>query len=86
MHLGYNWLISQKTVPINASFVNQWLLVMSTYQSFLCIRNSIDDMFLSFFSRVISTYPRMISRHPSVVSDIRFVTLQISLMYGFTGK
>ena len=21
MHLGYNWLISQKTVPINASFV-----------------------------------------------------------------
>ena len=23
MHLGYNWLISQKTVPINASFVKQ---------------------------------------------------------------
>ena len=22
-HLGYNWLISQKTVPINASFVKQ---------------------------------------------------------------
>ena len=51
MHLGYNWLISQKTVPINASFVNskQWLLVVFTYQSFLCIINSIDDIFLSFF-------------------------------------
>ena len=23
MHLGYNWLISQKTIPINASFVKQ---------------------------------------------------------------
>ena len=23
MYLGYNWLISQKTVPINASFVKQ---------------------------------------------------------------
>ena len=23
MHLGYNWLISQKTVPINTSFVKQ---------------------------------------------------------------
>ena len=23
MHLGYNWLISQKSVPINASFVKQ---------------------------------------------------------------
>ena len=23
MHLGYNWLISQKTVPINASLVKQ---------------------------------------------------------------
>ena len=23
MHLGYNWLISQKTVPISASFVKQ---------------------------------------------------------------
>ena len=53
IHLGYNWLISQKTVPINAyaSFVNskQWLLVVFTYQSFLCIINCIDDIFLSFF-------------------------------------
>ena len=23
MHLGYNWLIFQKTVPLNASFVKQ---------------------------------------------------------------
>ena len=23
MHLGYNWLVTQKTLPINASFVNR---------------------------------------------------------------
>ena len=36
MNLGYNWLITQKTLPINAFFVNskQWLQVMFTYQSF----------------------------------------------------
>ena len=36
MYLGYNWLITQKTLPINAFFVNskQWLQVMLTYQSF----------------------------------------------------
>ena len=36
MYLGYNWLIIQKTLPINAFFVTskQWLQVMSTYQSF----------------------------------------------------
>ena len=36
MYLGYNWLITQKTLPINASFVTskQWLQVMFTYQSF----------------------------------------------------
>ena len=34
MYLGYNWLITQKTLPINAFFVNskQWLQVMFTYQ------------------------------------------------------
>ena len=44
MYLGYNLFISQKTAPINASFVKskQWLLVMFTYQSFLLY-------FLSFF-------------------------------------
>ena len=33
MYLGYNWLITQKTPPINAFFVNskQWLQVMFTY-------------------------------------------------------
>ena len=38
MYLGYNLFISQKTAPINASFVKskQWLLVMFTYQSFFC--------------------------------------------------
>ena len=36
MYLGYNWLITQKTLPINAFFVisKQWLQVMFTYQSF----------------------------------------------------
>ena len=36
MYLGYNWLITQKTLRINAFFVNskQWLQVMFTYQSF----------------------------------------------------
>ena len=36
IYLGYNWLITQKTLPINAFFVTskQWLQVMSTYQSF----------------------------------------------------
>ena len=36
MHLGYNWLFTQKTLPINAFSVNskQWLLVLFTYQSF----------------------------------------------------
>ena len=36
MYLGYNWLITQKTLPISAFFVNskQWLQVMFTYQSF----------------------------------------------------
>ena len=36
MYLGYNLFISQKTAPINASFVTskQWLLAMFTYQSF----------------------------------------------------
>ena len=36
MYLGYNWLITQKTLSINAFFVNsnQWLQVMFTYQSF----------------------------------------------------
>ena len=39
MYLGYNWLITQKTLPINAFFVNskQWLQVMFTYQSFFLV-------------------------------------------------
>jgi len=38
MYLGYNWLITQKTLSINAFFVTskQWLQVMLTYESFLC--------------------------------------------------
>ena len=37
IYLGYNWLITPKTLPINAFFVNskQWLQVMFTYQRFL---------------------------------------------------
>ena len=84
MHLGYNWLISQKTVPINASFVKQQAMASGYVHLSKLSLYSID---FSFFSRVISTYPpRMISRYHAVVSDIRFITLQISLMYGFTGK
>ena len=39
MYLDYNWLITQKTLPINAFFVNnkQWLQVMFTYQSFFLV-------------------------------------------------
>ena len=35
MYLGYNWLITQKSLPINAFFVNskQRLQVMFTYVS-----------------------------------------------------
>ena len=35
MYLGYNWLIIQKTLPINAFFVNskQWLQVMFMHLS-----------------------------------------------------
>ena len=71
MYLGYNLFISQKTAPINASFVKskQWLLVMFTYQSF--IRTIMCYPFI--FSRVISTYcPRTISRYPprTVISDL----------------
>ena len=73
-----NLFISQKTAPINASFVEskRWLLVMFTYQSFFCT-----IMCYPFiFSWVISTYrPRRISR--TVIS-----TLKMSLMYGFTRK
>ena len=35
MNLGYNWLITQKTLAINVNS-KQWLQVMFTYQSFLC--------------------------------------------------
>ena len=53
MYLGYNWLITQKTLPINAFLVNskQWLQVMFTFQSFFWYY-----LFLCFFSQVISTY------------------------------
>ena len=71
MYLGYNLFISQKTAPINASFVKskQWLLVMFTYQSFLLY-----IMCYPFiFSWVISTYrPRTISTYcpRTVISDL----------------
>ena len=39
MYLGYNWLITQKALPINAFFVisKQWLQVMFTYQASLSL-------------------------------------------------
>ena len=49
MYLGYNLLISQRTVPINTSLKNSkvWLLFMFTYQSFLCTK---EQPALFFFS------------------------------------
>ena len=62
MYLGYNLFISQKTAPINGSFIEskQQLLVMFTHQSFFCT-----IMCYPFiFSPVISTYhPWTISRY-----------------------
>ena len=54
MYLGYNWLITQKTLPINTFFVNSelWLQVMFTYQSFFVVLT----IYPLIFSRVISTY------------------------------
>ena len=52
MHLGYIWLISQKTVPISASFVKQQAMAsgyVHLSKLSLYIINSIDDIFLSFF-------------------------------------
>ena len=55
MYLGYNWLITQKTLPINAFFVisKQWLQVMFTYQSFFVTNNLYIPL---IFSQVISIY------------------------------
>ena len=49
MYLGYNWLITQKTLPINAFFVNskQWPQVMFTYQSFFWYQQYIPLIFFS---------------------------------------
>ena len=62
MYLGYNWLITQKTLPINAFFVHskQWLQVMFTYQNFFWYYQSIPlfffsgDIYLSVLWLVIS--------------------------------
>ena len=63
MYLGYNWLIIQKTLPINAFFVNskQWLQVMFTYQSFFLVLTIYS---FDFFSGDLLISP--------VVSDIRY--------------
>ena len=65
MYLGYNWLITQKTLPINAFFVNskQWLQVMFTYQSFFWYKQSIPLI----FSQVVSTYRPRIDIYLSVL-------------------
>ena len=62
MYLSYNWLITQKTLPINVFFVNskQWLQVMFTYQRFFLVLTiySFDffsgDIYLSVLWLVIS--------------------------------
>ena len=69
MYLGYNLFISQKTAPINASFVKskQWLLVMFTHQSFFCTIMCYPFIFFSgdIYSRMISRY-----RPRTVISDL----------------
>ena len=65
MHLGFNWFIyTQKTLAINASFVNsrQRLLVMLT---FFCHQQSIPLIF-----QVISTYIGQLTDISAVISDI----------------
>ena len=56
MYLGYNWLITHKTLPINAFFVNSklWLQVMFTYQSFFVVLTFLGDIYLSVLWLVIS--------------------------------
>ena len=72
MYLGYNWLITQKTLPINALFVTMvtekaligrvfWVISHAVNNGFrLCspIKASFvtNKLFLWFFSMVISTY------------------------------
>ena len=70
MYLGYNWLITQKTLPINAFFVNSklWLQVMFTYQHFFLVL-AISLM----FSQVI--YPYLL---PSEATHQRVLYCDIS--------
>ena len=66
MYLGYNWLIIQKTLPINASFVNskKWLQVMFIKASFItyypvkpCIKEFCTVIYLmSLTTGLISRY------------------------------
>ena len=75
MYQGYNWLITQKTLPINAFFVNskQWLQVMFTYQGFFLVLT----IYSFDFSPVISTCcPRI---------DIYLSVLWLVISY-ITGK
>ena len=58
MYLGYNLLISQRSIPISTSFYNEHINTMAstgcvTYQSFLCAvaynRLSVAFIFMAFF-------------------------------------
>ena len=48
MYLGYNWLITQKTLPINAFFVTskQWLQVCSPIKASFVVNNLFILIFL----------------------------------------
>ena len=89
MYLGYNLLPKgqyQSMLLFTMNTSTQWLrllLVVSTIKAFIlysCLyKLSIAFIFMPIFSRVISGY----RPNHRVISDF---TLQIPLMYGFTGK
>ena len=76
---GYNLLIYQRTVPINAFFcriTSNWLLVVFTYQSFLCVMVINSQLLsLSFLRWYLDmAWPQ---------GDVRFITLKIWLTRKF---
>ena len=58
MYMGYNWLITQKTLPINAFFVSskQQFQVMFTYQNFFLVLTIYS---FDFFQVISSYHPRL---------------------------
>ena len=86
MYLGYNWLITQKTLPINAFFVNskQWLQVMFTYQRFVLVLTIYSfDFFLGWYLLIIlgliSTYSSVLWLVISDISQYKTLWCMVSL-------